>query len=291
MPPFAVIISVRAALIVLLIAWLGACDSGASNLPHGADRPLSPPPGCSTNPDHGANGWIDPTRGKRAGEIFKDPRTAALAAAVMRNDTAEITALLTEGIDVNIRGEGGVTLLDWALRREKPESFNLLLQAGADPASPGLATRSAVHDAAIADDTSYMSMLVARHANLNVTTHDGETPLVLALVSGCDKQFHMLIAAGADVNVSDAVGNTSLHTAAMINQFGDALELLQAGANPLARNRTGITFQRYLHMTPESVLSAQGKAGIAKIHQWLNAHHIPVEARPHEEVMPQNRHN
>ena len=72
----------------------------------------------------------------------------------------------------------------------------------------------------------------------------------------------------------------------MTNKFDEQLDLLKAGADPLARNNTGNTFQRYLNMTPERGLSAQGKAEIATIHGWLNDHHVPIEARPKEDVMP-----
>jgi uncharacterized protein len=280
----------RLLITLLQLLCLAACGSGESVFPPSLGL-ASTSQSCSTDPDHGPNGWIDPTNGRRAAEVFPDSKAATLADAVKRDDIEKIKRLLDEGSDASASGEGGVTILDWALRREKADAFNVLLQSGADPTKPGLQGRSTIHDAAIADDSAYLSMLVARHADINVKTQDGETPLVLALMSGCDKQFHMLIAAGADVNLANSVGNTALHTAAMTNKFNDQLDLLKAGADPLARNNTGNTFQRYLHMTPESVLSVQAKAQIASIHQWLNDHHIPIEARLKEEVMPWQHHN
>jgi ankyrin repeat protein len=270
---------------------LAACGYGnASGIPK-AGRPMAPSPTCSTDPEHGRNHWIDPTDGKVGSEVFKDRKAAALADAVKRNDLSQIRTFLNEGGDPNAVGDGGITLLDWALRRERTDAFSLLLNSGADPTKKGPGSRSVIHEAAIADDTTFLSMLIAHHADINLKTDEGETPLQLSLMPRCDKPFHMLIAAGADLRLTDPAGNTPLHTAAMINDFNGQLDLLEAGADPLARNSTGLTFQRYLNMTPESVLSDQGRVGIANIHAWLNDHHVPVEPRPKEEVMPWQRHD
>lgn len=281
----------RQAVILLTVIWLTGCGSSDSPAAKSMDGSITASQSCSTDPDRGPNGWIDPTESKRGAEVFNDPNAATLADAVKRNDIVQVKTLLREGSNPNATGEGGVTILDWALRRERTEAFDALLQAGADPTKKGLQTRSAVHDAAIADDTTFLKMLVARHADINVKTADGETPLDLAIMARCDKQFHLLIAAGADLHLSDTVGNTALHRAAMIDDLKSELDLLKAGADPLARNGRGDTFQRFLNMMPQGNLTNQARIEIANIHSWLIEHNVPIEERPKEEVMPWQRRN
>ena len=245
---------------------------------------------CSTDPEHGPNEWNDFTAGKRPKAFFADPRVAALAQAAGDDDLPRIAALIHEGANPNVQGQEGVTVLDWALRREKPRAFAALLDAGADPSLRQADGRSAIHDAAEADDVAFLSTLIAHHADLNQgMSGGGDTPLFLTLISKCDKQMNMLLAAGADVRKANDVGDTALHRAAEINDFDDVLLLLRAGADPTARNAVGNTFQRYLTSTPPDSLSEAGKRGILAIHAWLSEHHVPVEAPPPHEVMPWER--
>jgi ankyrin repeat protein len=49
----------------------------------------------------------------------------------------------------------------------------------------------------------------------------------------------LLIAAKADLNSRDSIGNTPLHLAACTNHVSTITELLQAGCDPTAKDRMG----------------------------------------------------
>jgi uncharacterized protein len=85
------------------------------------------------------------------------------------------------------------------------------------------------------------------------------------------------MAAGADPGRGDRMGNTPLHVAAKINATDRVLDLLEAGADPAARNRQGVTFQRYLDTTPIDVLSENARRGRERIAAWLREHQVAVE--------------
>jgi ankyrin repeat protein len=245
---------------------------------------------CSTDPEHGPNEWNDPTAGKRPKEFFADPRIAALAQAAGDDDLARIASLIHAGANPNVQGRDGVTVLDWALRREKPRAFAALLDAGADPSLRHADGRSTIHDAAEADDVAFLSILIAHHADLNQgMSGGGDTPLILTLMSKCDKQMNMLLAAGVDVRKANDVGSTALHRAAMIRALDDVLILLRAGSDPIARDGAGSTFQGYLPQTPLDQLAEDGRRDMLAIRAWLTEHHVPVEAPAPHEVMPWER--
>lgn len=256
---------------------------------------FEPAPTCSTAPDHGRNSYIDFTAGKKAADVFHDPRTAALADAAARNATREMNAMLKQGANPNARGMRGVTMLGWTMRRGSRDAFETLLDAGADatvsehdttPTPDRDNGRTVVHYAAMIEDPAFLEMLLAHHVSPDLRTTAGDVPLEESILSDCDKQFHRLIAAHANVNAADRMGDTPLHLAVGTNSFERALDLLNAGANPVARNSTGKTFQIYLHMTPENVLSQQGRERIAKIDAWLTAHQVPIEPRFDSRTVP-----
>jgi hypothetical protein len=101
-----------------------------------------------------------------------------------------------------------------------------------------------------------------------------------ALLGGRDTQFHALLAAGADPNAADRTGNTPLHQAAKIDQPQRVLELLKAGANPSAANVTGATFQYFLFLPADKMVTPEVRRGRDAVRNWLRMHHIPIEDAP-----------
>jgi uncharacterized protein len=135
-----------------------------------------------------------------------------------------------------------------------------------------------MHYAALANDPDYLEVLLRHRADPNAPNGvTGATPLMSALMGNREVQFRALLAAGAKPDLADRFGNTSLHVAAQINAFQRVLDLLQAGADPVARNQQGRTFQRYLYMTPEKILSEDGRRGREAIAAWLRDHGVASE--------------
>lgn len=211
-------------------------------------------------------------------EVFADPAVAELAEAVAAGDSADIRRLAA-GVDLRTHGDKNVTLLEWAVLNQSLDGLKTLLELGADPAEPGIDGGTVVHMAAMVNDPAYLDVLLA-HGAAPDTPHgeNGSAPLSAALMGERSAQFHRLLQAGADVNHADRLGNTALHVAGKINQPDRALELLQAGADANARNRQNVTFQRYLFMTPPSLLNAQTRGSREALVAWLREHGVAVES-------------
>lgn len=213
-------------------------------------------------------------------QIFPDPAVARLAEAAARGDRRRV-AELAPGVNLAAQGDDGVTLLQWALLNKSADGMEALLDAGADPNQVGLDGDTVVHLAAMADDSRYLALLLARGADPNVAHGETRaTPLRDALIGEREPQFRALLAAGADPNRADRMGNTPLHVAGQINEPARALDLLNAGADPAARNLQNATFQRYLFMTRVSLLNAETRRDREAVQAWLTARGIDVEDKP-----------
>lgn len=210
-------------------------------------------------------------------EVFPDPRQSDLAEAVARGDVARIRSLAATA-DLSARGDRDVTLLQWALLNKRLDSLKALLDAGADPLQAGMDGDTVVHFAAKANDPAYLDALLARGVDPNVgNAITGAGPLSAALMGEAEPQFRSLLKAGADPNRADRMGNTALHVAGQINEPARALDLLEAGADPQARNAQGVTFQRYLFMTRAALLNAETRRDREAVEAWLKARGIPLE--------------
>lgn len=216
-----------------------------------------------------------------AKQAFSDPRTAELAAAAASGKARRVKALVDAGVNVNAHGDANVTVLQWAMFNKSTAGMEALIAAGADLSEPGMDNDTVVHLAAKANDPKYLKLLLAHRADPNARNGVSRaTPLDSALIGGHETQFHALLAAGADPNAADRTGNTPLHTAAKIDQPWRVLDLLKAGANPSAENVTGATFQRFLFMPPDRLMTPEVRRGREAVRNWLRTHHIPVEDPP-----------
>lgn len=208
-----------------------------------------------------------------AREIFPDTAAAALAEAAAEGDTERVRRLIAAGADPDARGRDGVTVSQWALMNQSPKGLAALLEAGADPALADSSGETVVHYAAKTDVPVYLEVLLKHGADPN--TPNGvtrATPLVPALMAQREENFRMLMAAGADPNAPDRMGDTPLHVAAKINAFARVLDLLEAGADPRAKNKRGTTFQTYLDMTPTDLLHDEARRQREAIHAWVREH-------------------
>lgn len=184
----------------------------------------------------------------------------------------------------------GTTLLQWALANRNRKAFRLLLKAGADPAQPGFEADTAVHAAAGHRDPIWLKLLLENGASPNLrNAQSGVVPLSRALIANRDKQFEMLLWAGADPNIADATGNTPLHVAAQINKPWHVFTLLvnrADPADPFLRNAQGQTFQRYLFMTEDRLLNKHTREGRQLVLDYLSIKDIPMEPGPIEPGTP-----
>jgi hypothetical protein len=118
-------------------------------------------------------------------------------------------------------------------------SVRLLLEAGADPNRISSEGFSLAHYLAVWAGPEEFELLRKHGARFDLTDSEGVTPLMVAAANGNLEGTDWLIAAGVDVQASDAHGNTALHEACSRQSVGVVKSLLQAQADPGRVNRFG----------------------------------------------------
>ena len=209
---------------------------------------------------------------------FTDAATKQLAQAAKDGDEALIRELVAGGANPNAQGEDGITLLQWTMLNQSRRGFEALLDAGADPTRGDKDGMTAMNLAAKFDTPYYLESLLKRKFSPDTpNTVTAETPLMSALMTERSKNIDLLLESGVQLNAADRQQETALHVAASINQPDNVLKLLEAGADPNARNNLGVTFQRYLFATKDERRSAEVRRQRDAVREWLRGHGVPVE--------------
>ncbi len=143
-----------------------------------------------------------------------------LMVAARSGQAAIVERLVGQGAQVDARGARGQTALMWAAAQRHPGVVKVLLAGGAD-----------VHRTS---EAWSQMMAVPPHgvqANNKVVPHGGETALMFAVRSGDLASAQILVAAGANVNDTDAWGVSATVLAAH-SGFGELVAfLLDRGAH------------------------------------------------------------
>jgi uncharacterized protein len=146
-----------------------------------------------------------------------------LMVASRSGNPAVVELLAAKGANVNARGPRNQTALMWAVAQKHPEVVKVLLAHGAD-----VQARSATWtDVEAVPPHGYLPYNKA-------IPHGNDTALMFASLVGDVESAKLLVAAGANVNDTDAWG-VSATTMAAHSKFEELVEfLLEKGANPSA---------------------------------------------------------
>ncbi|MGW5381345.1 ankyrin repeat domain-containing protein [Nocardia sp. NPDC003963] len=200
------------------------------------------------------------------------------AAAIAAGEDARLARLLASGTAPNAAGAEGVTLLHWAVSNRAAGACAILLEAGADPLRPDDGGDTPLHYAAVSDDSACLTAISAGPVDPDVINpQTGRTPLLDAVLNQRGANTRALLAGAANPDIADHTGETPLHIAAELDEYGIVLDLLRAGADPSAVNAQGATFQRYLFMMPAALRPVAVRQVLDEIVGWLGEHGVPLE--------------
>jgi len=175
-----------------------------------------------------------------------------LAEAATIGNPAVLTALLDAGADVDARGADGQTALMVVARSSNIAAAEVLIENGADVNARELwREQTALMWAAAQSQPAMVDLLVAHGAEVDARStvnewprqvtgeprrmyrpFGGLTPLLFAAREGCLECARSLLAAGANVDLTDPKGVTPLFLAIDNFHFDTAKLLIEAGANP-----------------------------------------------------------
>lgn len=134
---------------------------------------------------------------------------------------------------------------DWnlveAVIRNDPGSVLFLLNRGADPDAAAEGGMTALMYATDMGDSLLVGLLVANGADLELTYVENTTPLLVSVLNQHFGITHYLLQKGADPNHKDAVGGSALIYAAALNDYRTADLLLFYGASDTITDRDGNT--------------------------------------------------
>ncbi len=143
-----------------------------------------------------------------------------------------VKSLLAGGANANAKeSERGQTALMWAAAQKHPDVTQALVDHGAD-----VHAKSATLP--LFTPTFPVTYSVSAHVP---KTKGGFTPLMFAAQSGDADSARILLAAGANVNDSTPEDGTALVVAAVNGQEKVALLLIEKGADPNAKDAYGLT--------------------------------------------------
>ena len=136
------------------------------------------------------------------------------------------------------RDKHGATLLHWAAAHGQPEIAAFLLHNGSAPAAMDDAGSTPLHCAATAE---VARKLIEAGADVNATDAKGNSPLGVAAEYNRVDVARTLLERGAEVNAHNCVGATPLVYCAIYGHMETTEVLLEAGADPEVKTSQGMT--------------------------------------------------
>ena len=186
----------------------------------------------------------------------KEPPLHAASHAGHKN---VVVLLLRKGADVNQKGAHGELALHWAAAKGHSETVQILVEAGTE-VNTGTDKQRMDMNAIVETDADvileWLKFLASREKQkqaravgsslqimgpIRLAFAAGDTALHSASQWGHKRIAEILLANGADVNVTNRWGQTPLHYAVVFRHEDAVKALLNAGANPNARMLDGST--------------------------------------------------
>jgi ankyrin repeat protein len=151
---------------------------------------------------------------------------------------------ISQGANVNVKNDWGLTPLSWAIYNGNVDMAKLLIEKGANV---NARSSSPLSHAATKGNVDMVKLLIESGANVNAKDKDGFTPLDNAVGKGNNIDIvKLLVEKGANVNAKDGGGFTPLITAAYYGNIDIVKFLIESGAkNVNAKNKYGKTALYY----------------------------------------------
>jgi ankyrin len=155
-----------------------------------------------------------------------------VADAVMRQDQAQLRALIAAAADVNAPQPDGTTALHWAAYHGDTRAAAALLGAKANPSVRTDTGVTPLSMACEAGNAEIVRLLLEGGADVNQTLDHGETPLMMAARTGSVPVIRVLMGHGANINARESLrGTTALMWAAANANTPAVRELIARGAD------------------------------------------------------------
>ncbi|HXR03674.1 MAG TPA: ankyrin repeat domain-containing protein [Verrucomicrobiae bacterium] len=165
--------------------------------------------------------------------------------AISSDNTELVKLLLDHGADVTVKSDVGSTPLHSAADRGDLEIADILIAHGADVNAKITGGTTPLHEAAWNGHDDIVKLLLSKGAETDPKLTTGITPLFSAAGPGGERSgkacVEILLAHGADINVTDENGNTLLHTAAYYGNKEVIEVLLAHGEAVNVKNKRGET--------------------------------------------------
>lgn len=179
-------------------------------------------------------------------------------AALERDDVGAVQALLERGFDPNTRDPEGQVGLYLALRQPSPGVANLLLKwPRVDVDARNAQDENPLMMACLKGQVDWVVKLIEHGADVN---KPGWAPLHYAATSGHLQIMQILLEHHAYIDAASPNGTTPLMMAAMYSTPSSVKLLLEAGADPMLKNALGLNAmdfaRRAKHTESEELIAA-----------------------------------
>jgi uncharacterized protein len=158
--------------------------------------------------------------------------------AVIDSDNDAINAFLAKGFSPDDITDQ-LPVLHFAISCRNLRAVEILLDHGANVSLLDAVGNDALMISAAHEELEIFKAILSKYENVNAQNSDGQSALMIACKFNFIEAVMLLIAKGANINQIDSSGNTALHSALMLSDNDQIVEILIASNADASLNNFG----------------------------------------------------